>query len=64
VALSNGGDAKRGKLTAVNDTRDALADCPHALRNIRTKFLNDACEIVTHDSTILALPEYASKRLP
>lgn len=54
----------QGRLTTENETRDALADSPHTLRNIRTDFLNDAGEIVTHDSAVFGLPEYTSKTLP
>jgi hypothetical protein len=43
------------ELTASDDTRDALADGPHALRNICSKCLNDAREIVTYDSAILGI---------
>ena len=54
----------RKKLTANNDPRDTIADSPNTLRNIGTKFLDDACKIVTHDSAILGLPECTSKSLP
>ena len=58
------GTCAKGKLTAPDGTRDALADGPRTLRNIWSKFLNDACEIVTYDSAILGLLEYTSKTLP
>ena len=51
------GTCANGKLTASDDTRDALADGSHALRNIWSKFLNDAREIVTYDSAILGILE-------
>jgi hypothetical protein len=55
---------ERERLTAEYETCDALADGPHTLRNIRTKLLNDACEIVTHDSAILGLLEHTFESLP
>jgi hypothetical protein len=51
------GTCANGKLTAFDDTRDALADGPQALRNIWSKFINDARKIVTYDYAILALLE-------
>jgi hypothetical protein len=51
VVLSYGGsvrgNARKGKLTAKYETCDALAHGPHTLRNVQTKLLNNACEIIT-----------------
>lgn len=60
----SGRHAQNRKLTAHDDTRDRLADGPHTFRNTRSKFLDNAREIVTHDSAILALLENTSKSLP
>jgi hypothetical protein len=52
------------KLTAEDNACDPLADNPHALRDIRTKFFNSACEIVAHDSAIVARLHCTFKSLP
>jgi len=57
------GGGENRKLTVSHHTRNPLADGPHTLRDIWTKFLDDACKIPAQNSAILGRLERDFKNL-